>query len=234
VGEPGDILQYHGGTGEGRPDRSLLVQRQTALGAIFNPQAPHVEGGLVSAAKSSPFAIEVLAAPGPGLAPAPRRPSIVAGRYAYVELKKKETYQVRLVNNSDCEMYVELSIDGLNLFAFSAFVGCKYVVVPARGSVVVPGWHRTSETVDEFLVDEYSKAGKHLCSPAAVGVITAVFRASWRKDEPPPPDELLARVGRLSGEPLHTTQGTSKFVHSERVERVIGAVRACVSVRYNK
>src|SRR5262249_22455970 len=143
----------------------------------------------------SPFAIEVLVkAPDGKLQPGV--PKEEEG-LAFVPIKRGEVYGVRLINNADHAAAVTLTIDGLNLFTFSDVKNPKtglpkytVVVVEAKKTATIRGWHRTNEVSEESLVTEYAKsAAAQIQSTGKIGVITAVFAAAWPKDAGPPADE---------------------------------------------
>jgi hypothetical protein len=136
---------------------------------------------------------------------------------------------------------VTLTIDGLNLYSFSDVKNPKtgqpkyrVVFVPAGQEVFIPGWHRTNEVSEEFVITEYAKSGSAaLRSTAPTGTVTATFAAAWPKDKPQPADEPPAAAGnsRSADAVGRGARVAQKFVE---VERNIGVVRATVSVRYDK
>jgi hypothetical protein len=198
--------------------------------ALLKPGAPRLDGATVFAGKDSPFGIAVLVWNGKTFEP--RQPVIKGDGLAYVELRRDDIYKLRVVNNSPYDVGLTLSIDGLNLFAFSDNPGYRAlgkVVVPPRTPCGIPGWHLTDEKSSQFKVVEYAAgAGPELKSGAAVGTITANFCFAWPKDSPPPEGEPLSRGG------LRTGRGPVIDYHYEPVERAFGVLRATVSIRYTK
>jgi hypothetical protein len=213
-----------GTTADLPPDKSQRERHRRLREGIDKP-APSLTGTRIAAARTSPYAIEIL------VDDKPRKPTLKEG-HAFVEIRRGETYKVRLVNDSEHEAAVTLSIDGLSLFAFGDTPGLSHVMVPARSATVLQGWYRNSKRVDAFLVTEYAKsaAAQKLASTAKVGTITATFATAWKKNTRPPADERYASGNRSDA----TGRGPSLRQDSVTVERHVGLVRAAVSVRYTK
>jgi hypothetical protein len=162
----------------------------------------------------------------------PREPSKEQGR-AFVPIKRSDVFAVKLINDSDFDAAVELSVDGLSMFAFSDHPGYRFVVVPKRSSALIQGWHRTNAVSDEFLITDYSKspAAHLLAKPDNIGTITATFAAAWEPTAKPPDDE-----GSKFRDPFNPAVGRGKPVPTpyEEVVRQHGRVRDVISVRYKK
>jgi hypothetical protein len=216
------------------PDRNAEVEKSLDKPKVL------VQGPRVSAAADSPYAVEIWAAPQPGGKYQPRTATVQDG-LAFVPLRRGEVFGVRLINKSPLDAAVTLTIDGLNLYAFSDVKDPKtgrpryaVVVVGAGQEVFLRGWHRTNEVAEEFVITEYAKgAAAELKSTAATGTVTAAFAAAWPKDKPPPADEPPSQAGNSrSGDAVgRGARVAQKFVE---VERHVGVVRATVSVRYTK
>ena len=230
IEDPNVIVQV---LGVNTPDlgAGLTPQRRSAEVAkrLDEPQA-YINGARVSADSKSPYGVELQIKSGEQY-----EPRILAseGGVAYAPLRKDEVFAVRLFNDSPHDAAVELTIDGLSVFAFSENKDYRHIVVPKGKSVLIKGWHRTNEISDLFLIAEYSKSAvaELLVSPDQIGTITATFSAAWDPKEVPPRDEsskfrdpFNAAVGR--GEPVRTP-----YV---QVRRKHGRVRDVVSVRYRK
>jgi hypothetical protein len=149
---------------------------------------------------------------------------------------RNEIYSVRLINESPHDAAATLTIDGLNMFVFSEVKDKKgqprytHVIVPARSSGTILGWHRTNEKSDSFLVTEYAKsaAAQLLHNSAKIGTITVCFSAAWPRDGRPPGDEPPTRSADATG------RGPEVAAKYTEVERTLGVIRATVSVRYTK
>src|SRR5262249_33433083 len=142
---------------------------------------------------------------------------------------------VKLINNSDFDAAVELTLDGLNMFAFSKVPPrdrYRFVVVPKHSSSLIPGWHRTNQVSDEFVITDYSKSAvaELLVSPDRIGTIRAVFGAAWHPTEESPEDD--SAVFRLPGDAVGRRDPV-EFKYKEVVRR-LGRVRDVISVSYQK
>ena len=209
-----------------KPNAEVLTLLTTA---IEKPTA-HISAERVAASDASPFAVEVwVKNPRTGEF-AVRKPAATGGQ-AFVDLKKDDVYAVRLVNKSDHEVAAYVTIDGIDLFAFSeAGEKAAAVIAPAGKEAMVRGWPIDAKRSDEFLVAEYGKtaAARLKASAAGVGVVTVRFAPCWPEGSSPPPDETR------SGGPLGTALGERIDTPFRPVKRTTGAVRAVVSVRYTR
>jgi hypothetical protein len=196
---------------------------------IDNPSVD-LAGTKIRTGPTSPYAIEVLIKSAGRYEP--RRPTGEDGR-AFVAIQKGEVFAINLINDSDHDAAVELTLDGLSMFAFSSVKGYRHVVVPKKGNAAIKGWHRTNETSDEFVVTEYagSAAAELLASPDGIGTITAAFAAAWDPKEGPPADE--AAKFRDPFGPAIGRGGSVQTPYAE-VVRERGRVRDVINVRYKK
>jgi hypothetical protein len=198
---------------------------------LANPSTV-INGTRLSAGANSPYAVEVLVKSGGQLVP--RAPQTVGG-LAFVPLQRKEVYAVRVINNSNFDAAVTLTIDGLNLFAFSqvkdATGDARYsmLILPRKSSATIKGWHLSNNRMSEFVITDLpGSAGGKLKSPSAVGTITATFAAAVPRGSALPADEPKARAADATG------IGAQLGARFTEAERVVGAVRDTVSVRYSK
>jgi hypothetical protein len=199
------------------------------LEALDNPSV-FLDGPRVAASAKSPYAIELLVKNGDKYLP---RPAESDDGLAFAKMGRDDVYAVRLINNSPLDCSVVLTIDGLNMFAFSDRKDYNHVIIPAGQSGVIFGWHRTNQISDSFLVCDYAKseAAKLLPQSNAVGTITATFCAAWPQDAAPPGDE----PGKAKGAPSEATGRGAAVAHNyQEVRRHVGVVRSTVSMRYSK
>jgi hypothetical protein len=197
------------------------------------------KGTRIAADRHSPYAVEILVGPtrdGPWYK---RRPRLHKKGYALVRIRRHEYYCIRLINGSRYEAAAVVTIDGLNLFAFSRELNSRgqpfsrVILSPGRSSVIT-GWPTDNELSDAFVVTAYAhSAAAQLTSKARTGTITVAFAAAWPKDGRPPPDEPERPRPRSAGGD-GTGRGAQVKAHYREVERNVGVVRAVVSVRYNR
>ncbi len=193
----------------------------------------HVEGSKVSASADSPFAIELLVKAAPEGQAEPRAARVEEGQ-AVVDIKRDEIYEIRIVNRGKDEAGVTVTIDGLDVFAFSEVRDAKtggpkyshYIVKPGE-EAVVPGCHLRDAPPDNyasFLVTEYGKGASARAVTKAKegkrGIITVTFSPAFQGKPRSAADE--------------TGLGPPASVKVEPVERTIGPVREVVSVRYTR
>lgn len=214
--------------------------RSEALTQAIDKPSTAISNTRIAAGPGSPFAMEVLVKPNSSATPQPRGAEEKDG-LAFVPISRGESYQVRLINDSDHEAAIALSVDGLSMFSFSDLRDPKsgqpkyhVVLVPAKGKATIPGWHRSNEHSEEFEVTEYAKsAAAELKSTANIGTITACFSASWPVDGQPPSDEPT-KPGEYSRSGDATGRGARVGARYDEVQRKLGVVRATISVRYTK
>jgi hypothetical protein len=230
------VATLFGTTAKLAPDLPPAERNAELEKRLDNPKVL-VQGARVSADADSPYAVEIWAAPRPGASYTPRQATVQSG-LAFVPLRRGEVFAVKLINRSPHDAAVTLTIDGLNLYAFSDLTDPKtgrpkfaVVIVGAGKEVFLRGWHRNHDVSEEFVITEYAKsASAELKSTAPTGTVTAQFAAAWPKDQQAPADEPKgqSRSGDAVG---RGAQFKQKYIE---VERHIGVTRATVSVRYTK
>jgi hypothetical protein len=204
---------------------SVIAVEHNAVKLVRDKAHTTIRGSTVLAEKDSPYGLEVL------VNDKARQPRDKDG-VALIDFAKGEVYKVRLINNSDHEAAVRLSIDGVNVFAFSENKQVSAWLVPPKKDVIVDGWHITTQKMKEFEIGTYpqSAAAKLKARSEARQTITATFAAAWDKDKLPPQSEpSRIRVGESYG----TVVGKPIEVKTRQVERTVGVVRAAVTVRYD-
>lgn len=203
-------------------------------------QAKIKNNSQVFAGADSPYGMEIRVAGRP-------KPAILSGdlKLPQVDIGAGDRYEIVLYNNSAFDAAVELSVDGVNTFAFSEekFESGekqgrpKYErwVIPAGQSAIVRGWHRHNagpRALSAFEVAPYPESAAALLGRQdGIGVVTAVFSAAWLPGGNPPPDEPTA--GARSA-PLGTKMGPPIGEQLTEAKREFGVVRASVSIRYAK
>ncbi len=160
------------------------------------------------------------------------------GGLLFANLELDNRYAVRLINNTDRLAAATLTIDGLNMFAFSTVAEYqrlgKVLVPPGPKGVLIKGWHHTNQQSFSFQVSDVGEAavtelrGADLEVEEEIGVITARFAVAvdLNKGESLPPDEpQTASLGTRRGPVVGQT-------YSEmRVK--IGLDREVISIRYS-
>lgn len=215
------------------PTDDVKKRSEELTEALDNPKV-NVAETKISTKKGDPYSIEILVKKGDKYVP--RAASTVDGQ-AFVKIDRDEIYAVRLINDSAEEAAVLLSIDGISMFTFSENKNYTQVIIPAKSTGLIEGWHRSNTVSDAFQVMEYSKSAvaKKLPSSTSVGVITAAFSVCFPADTPPPEDEPPStKVKDKSRSGDATGQGPQLKSKFNEVERVFGVIRSTVSARYTK
>lgn len=186
----------------------------------------------ISASPSSQYSIEILSRQGNQFRPfAPRKDR---KSRPFVDIPRDQVYAVRLINHSDHDAAVQLTIDGVNVFAFSQqSPKPKYWIVPAKkngkpGQTLVRGWDKNSSSSFEFKVVDFpsSAAARVNLRPSSnIGLITACFSACWEHERDRPRSEGRTRA---------TGFGKEIVDRKTRVQRHIGQVRDVITIRYER
>ena len=213
-------------------DKGEDARKKVLRESIVAPKA-NIKGTRVAAEKESPYAVEIALLKDDDSLTPPLTPVDDEG-LAFVPIKRGQRYAVTLVNDSDEDAAVTVTIDGLNIFAFSKNKDYKHVILPKNSKGTIKGWHRTNEKSDSFLITELAKgaAAELGVSSGDVGTITASFAAAWPKDKRPPVADRPLLASRGAGNA--TARGPEIRAKFEEVERRVGSTRAVVSIRYDK
>ncbi len=207
------------------------VQSVAFRKAIKKPKT-FLQGPQVLASPVSQYSVEILVRRGNRYVPQTAR--IDGKSRPFVDLARNDVYAVRLVNHSDHEAAVKLTIDGVNVFAFSQqSPQPKYWVVPPKrngqpGTTIVRGWDKNDGVSLEFKIVDFpdsAAARVNLRPSQSIGMLTATFAACWSDDKDRPRSEGRTRA---------TGFGKEIVDKKTRVKRNIGAVRDVVSIRYER
>jgi hypothetical protein len=218
------------------PPDADLGRRNAILKEKIEKPSAHIDGSKVKSGAESPYAVELL------VVSDPKAPNPIAGRTArikdgcaFVDLKKNEYYRLRIHNQSDHDVAVKVSIDGLDQFVFSDPEFCEkgkpkftYMTVLKKSTGDIDGWFRNLSKVDSFVITEYAKSAVAELNAAQgeIGQICVQFHASWNTDAEKPKDE--------SGKDAATGRGPSIDTKLKPREPFVGALRDQVSIRYVK
>lgn len=192
---------------------------------------------LASPSEKSPFAIEILAKSSKDQAStqAAPRPLKKEDGQAEVEIARDELYEVKVYNDSDKEVAVNLEIDGFSVFHFSEERTkdnqplFSHYIIPKKSSAVIRGWFKKLKGPGNdlgFLVVGHGQgAVGQVEKPVRgkVGVIHATFH-----DCTPLPSGARAAGGNETG------FGPPIDVRRESVRREIGPVLSGVAIRYSR
>jgi hypothetical protein len=186
----------------------------------------------VKTTEKSPYAVEVFVRPHGQNDFKLATPTNKEGQ-VFVDLSRGDVYKLRLHNNTKYEAAVTVTIDGVDaLHFFEPEKGrpTSFLVQPGK-TRDVKGWHRGTESLNEFLVGEYSKsaAAQVLKSTSKLGTIVVCFHPAWTGKTPPPEYD-----GSRSVEPNGTGLGKEIKEKSNVTSRTIGPLVTSIAIRYNK
>ena len=144
---------------------------------------------------------------------------------------KGEAYFLRLHNDSEFDAACRVRIDGLSRFVLADDPADRIGgdLVSAGSSRDIVGWFRDDDTVNEFVVGEYSKsvAAREYANITEAGTISVTFAACWVNDRDRPSGDLA-----LHSKPLGTASGRLREDKVVTAKRYVGDVRAAVRLRY--
>lgn len=136
-----------------------------------------------------------------------------------VSLEQEELFGLKLVNNSDHDLAVRLTLDGVNSFHFSK-LSDKYTFyyVAGHSSLWVPGWHIDNEHSAAFQIGKYAGSVNQevLEQPSDVGTITAEFARAWTDPNARPEDET-SRAAMMPEKAIHRGPDLEKSYVEKRV-----------------
>lgn len=214
------------------PNDDRVTQHQKLLEAFKHPNV-HLAGTEIRTSADSLYAIEIQAQKVNGTAYETRRAAIDSEKKGlpFVPIGKGELIAVKLINKSSHAAAVNLSIDGVNCFAFSeSDQKSRYWILEPRSSVLIKGWHKNDKQSVEFKVVDFpdtAAAKLNLKPSSTIGTISAAFSAAWfdKDSSDKPTDEA---VGRGAG------FGKVFDFQTKSVNPFIGHVRDSIAVRYER
>jgi hypothetical protein len=237
-----EILQLTGAIPDRKPDGTQATkhERNELLDKLNRKPSAHLHGSSktkVSSSASSPYAVEIAVRPlkGSDAGLKPRAASVNGKGLAFIPINRDEVYEPRIHNNSDADVAIFASIDGVDVFHFSSERNedgrSKYTsfIIPKNSSGPIPGWFQKLATPNNylsFLVTGYgqgaiTKAG--LKSRGKVGIIHVQFSSCYKLG----PGQH-ARSGNETG------FGPPKSVQQKAVRYEIEAPHEFVSIRYQR
>lgn len=212
------------------------VSSDLVVDSFQHPTAAILAGGTaVASSRASPYYMEIL------VNGQPRAITLEDG-HPYTELMKDDHFQIRFTNRATHDVAVTFQLDGVNSYGFSEV---RYTDGPRRGepkyqkwivprgqTFVLKGWHKTNDYVEKFLVTDFAdSAAAKLGSVNGLGTITASVRATWRKADEPPPDEIISYA---TGVGIGFGGRDTQQVQEDAQARDYGQLRSVITVRYTK
>ncbi len=189
---------------------------------FVNPNQQVTGQSVIRARGSGEFGIEVIANGIP-------RNAAPDGGLAFVELVKDDKCEIRLINDADYEVAVQLTLDGVDCFWFTKSRSGLWLVPPHK-SITVKGWQLNEKRAREFMIVPFEQSVAAQLGPAGkFGVIAASFRRAYPKGTRVPDNDRAVGTKRIG------IGGGDEFANNiQYVQRELGRVRATVPVRYEK
>jgi hypothetical protein len=239
VSELEDLVTLTGSTGKFPVDNPAAREAAVVQNALETAVSLDAGKKQAAAAPQSPFAVEIHRL---NKATNLYEPVPLESRdgQAFADLGPQDVYAIKLYNRSESLAAVNVTIDGLNLFAISQVPGYRQL-----GKLIIPngpkgvegfllrGWHVNDQDsqlfevaeLPETLVAKVSGLDAAQRNTAAMGTITVSFFAAIPPDAPPPPDEPKIRSLGTKAGPLFQQVFQPTPVR-------IGVLREAVTIRY--
>jgi len=216
------------------PNDSAATQHQKLLEAFKHPNV-HLSGTEIQTSPNSPYAIEIHVQKVNGTGYETRRaaPDAKKKGLPFVPISQGELIGVRLINKSSHAAAVNLSVDGINCFAFSESAEkSRYWILDPNSSTLIRGWHKNDKQSVEFKVVDFpdtAAAKLNLKPSSTIGTISATFSAAWydnsKNSKDKPKDEAESRGAGFGKVFDFATKTVNPF---------IGHVRDAIVVRYER
>ncbi len=234
-----DIAKTEGVQGKLDLDAGVKDQHADVKEKIENPPKPHLDDTRIKTSEESDYALEIVAksladADDSSIEAAAVRPSL-EDNLAKVGIGVGQVYEVVVHNDSDQEIAVSLTIDGIDMFTFSDDRNPKtgkprfsHMLVPARGSLNIRGWHKTvsqkrDDNFNRFLVTEYGKGAASKLPQLSAGKRGVITVAISKAHQPG------SGTSRSSAE---TGFGPPTKVNQTVVKRKIDPPHEFITIRY--
>ena len=237
-----EILQFTGAIPDRNEDGTQATKRERneLLDKLNRKPSVHRHGGgatKVSSSATSSYSVEIAVRPFKGSdADLRARPATINDKgLAFIPINRDEVYEPRIYNDSDHDVAVFASIDGVDVFHFSAERNAdgmsKFTsfIIPAKSSGPIPGWFQKLAPPANYLSFQVTGYGQGAITKASlksrgkVGVIHIQF-CNCYKLEP----GQSARSGNETG------FGPPKSVQQKAVRYEIEPPHEFVSIRYQR
>jgi hypothetical protein len=164
------------------------------------------------------------------------------GKNPFLDLQPGQAYAIKILNDTDYDAAVEITIDGLSVFQFvdpslrkaDGRPKYQYYIVPRKvngGFGIIPGWHKDNSESMSFVVRDFGKgAVNRVPGPkkGAPGVITITIAGAWNENEDPPAEIRGKNAGKNE-----TGTGAPVKTGFTEVKREIGKFNTIISIHYS-
>ncbi|MCA9078181.1 MAG: hypothetical protein KDA93_24340 [Planctomycetaceae bacterium] len=205
---------------------------QRLVESIIDPTFHQTTNSIMAATSDSPYRMEVLLRKESRLTPVPLEDFL---GQAFVDLPPGVEYVVRVYNDSDIDVGVQLMIDGVNSLELSqneAYRELGLWMIGAHSHGTIDGWHLTNTRSLAFLIADIadSEAARLERDQSEIGTISAAFYPAWMGDNKPEV-EILGKTRNAFG----TAAGDEVQSEYKETKRHFGqTLLTTLSMRYEK
>ncbi len=231
-----DIVEAEGASGFFRLEDDTRTLHKQVREAIREPSAQKL-GSRVKSSVDSQVSVEILtkSASAEKSPASPREMEIQKG-VASLSIAQGEVYEILFHNQSEEEIAVAATIDGIDQFTFSEDRDSRtgrplftHWIVPKKSDLTIFGWHKTADperkdNVLRFLVTKYGDGASQFAphtDKSKVGVIQLAISRSHEQ-----------KVGARGD--AETGFGPPVEVRQTKVQRVIDPPHEFIAIRYTK
>lgn len=208
-------------------NRQLIVAARKPSVSIAGPASSEV-----AVSPTSPYRVEVWVR---DREDGPARPSKIESRggQAFVDIRRGQSYELKITNRDRREIAVRTLIDGIDMFQFSrdrdrdGKPRFTHMIVPAGQTQAIAGWHhsvRGRQNFRSFLVTTYGQGAHSQSGLPAEGNLGVIHLQFAYTSEVP--------AGGRAAERLETGLGNFREIATRPVSRQIDVPHACLSIRY--
>jgi len=221
------------------PTNASTQQANDVIRQSYETPKFALKGNAIKCSSGSMFAVEMLVVTKKD-APDPLRGADVQRTpqgLPFIHVERGQYFRLRIYNDADFGAAVQLSINGIDQFAYSDPSHCNpdgtprfsFRIIPAHSSTIISGWFRNINSFDHFIVVDYaqSAAAELKRVESDVGQIALEFHACWEADAQPPADE-----SSHSRSPTTTGREPGGQEHNAEVIRKIGVLREVIGLRF--
>lgn len=223
------LTQTDGGAGQS-PEKQTLLLRED-----LDKPSTDVREARIRSGPKSPYALEIHVREKAGEKYWPQKAEVRGGQAYLPTPQPNDVFAINLINGSDYDAAVEVTLDGLNLFSFYEKPNFRYLIVPRHSNLLLKGWptkpSRGTEkgSSDRFVFTEYAKSAvaELKADRSKIGMITVSFAAAWEKEDDAPKDDR--GVGRSD---IAVGREGPVETPSKEVRMYRGRDRDTITVRY--
>ncbi len=202
--------------------------KQTITEAVEKPNV-FTANSLIKATPDSPYAIEILVWDGSKYVPAPVDKT---DGLAQCDVKPTQEFAIRIHNNTNEFVGAQITLDGINMYAFSKnpdFRNFGRMAIFPKQAPLIKGWHDEGNQSFSFKVTNYGEsAAAKLGVVEGVGTITVTFFKAY--------EDKSGNTANIGSDQAGVGFGTPRQMVYTRVPVKIPAneIIGAISVQYSR